>query len=53
MSIPESRVEVIPITAGGNTLSVDTTVQPSEVTVNYKGWHPVKDVHEHESGAWD
>lgn len=36
----------IPVTAGGDTLSVDTTLQPSEVTVNYKGWHPVADVHE-------
>ena len=36
----------IPVTAGGDTLSVGTTVQPSEVTVNYKGWHPVADVHE-------
>lgn len=42
----------IPVTAGGDTLSVDTTVQPSEATVNYKGWHPVADVHERESGAW-
>ena len=42
----------IPVTAGGDTLSVDTTVQPSEVTVNYKGWHPVADVHERTNGAW-
>lgn len=42
----------IPVTAGGDTLSVDTTVQPSEVTVNYKGWHPVADVHERDNGAW-
>lgn len=41
----------IPITAGGDTLSVETTVQPSEVTVNYKGWHPAI-VHEHTNGAW-
>ena len=43
----------IPTIAGANTLSVDTTLQPSEVTVNYKGWHPVQSVHERESGAWD
>lgn len=43
----------IPVTAGGDTLSVDTTLQPSEVTVNYKGWHPVQSVHERENGAWD
>lgn len=39
----------IPVTAGECTLSVDTTIQPSEVTVNYKGWHPVADVHEYDS----
>lgn len=42
----------IPVTTGGDTLSVGTTVQPSEVTVNYKGWHPVADVHECDNGAW-
>lgn len=42
----------IPVTAGGDTISVGTTVQPSEVTVNYKGWHPVVDVHERNNGAW-
>jgi hypothetical protein len=42
----------IPVTVGGDTLSVGTTVQPSEVTVNYKGWHPVADVHERDNGAW-
>lgn len=36
----------IPTIAGANTLLVDTTLQPSEVTVNYKGWHPVQSVHE-------
>ena len=36
----------IPVTAGGDTISVDTTVQPSEVTVNYEGWHPVQSVRE-------
>lgn len=42
----------IPTTAGGDTLSVDTTVQPSEVTVNYTGWHTGV-VHERDSGQWD
>ena len=42
----------IPTTAGANTLSVDTTLQPSEVTAMYKGWHPVADVHERDNGAW-
>ena len=36
----------IPIIAGANTLSIDTTVQPSEVTATYKGWHPVQSAHE-------
>ena len=41
----------IPVTAGGDTLSVGTTVQPSEVTANYHGWHngAVKD---YENGDW-
>lgn len=43
---------LIPVTSGGDTLSVGATVQPSEVTVNYKGWHPVADVHERNNGAW-
>lgn len=42
----------IPVTAGTSTISVGTTLQPSEVTVNYKGWHPVQSVHERENGAW-
>lgn len=41
----------IPVTAGGDTISVDTTLQPSEVSVNYKGWHPAI-VHERTNGAW-
>lgn len=42
----------IPTTDGVNTLSVDTTVQPSEVGVNYHGWH-MGTVHERVSGEWD
>lgn len=30
------------VTAGGDTISVDTTVQPSGVAINYKGWHNAK-----------
>ena len=41
----------IPVTAGGDTLSVDTTVQPSEITANYHGWHPAI-VHERTNSAW-
>lgn len=37
---------------GANALSIDTTVQPSEVTANFHGWHPVNDIHERDSGAW-
>lgn len=44
---------IIPTIAGANTLSVGTALQPSEVTVNYKGWHPVSAVHERENGTWD
>lgn len=42
----------IPTTDGASTLSVDTTVQPSEVSVNYHGWH-MGAVHERTSGQWD
>lgn len=41
----------IPVTTGGDTISVDTTIQPSEVTINYKGWHPAI-VHERTNGVW-
>ena len=43
----------IPTTTGANTIDVDTTLKPSEVSVNYKGWHPVMNGHESESGQWD
>ena len=43
----------IPTIAGANTISVDTTLQPSEVTVNYKGWHPVQSVHEKSKNLFD
>lgn len=43
----------IPVTAGGDTISVDTTLQPSEVTVDYKGWHPVQSVHEKSKNLFD
>jgi hypothetical protein len=42
----------IPTTDGANTLSIDTTVQPSEVSVNYHGWH-IGTVHERTAGQWD
>jgi hypothetical protein len=43
----------IPVTAGGDTLSVDTTVQPSEMTANYEGWHSVADVREKSRNLFD
>lgn len=43
----------IPTITGANTIDVDTTLKPSEVSINYKGWHPVTDVHEAENGQWD
>lgn len=43
----------IPTIAGANAIDVDTTLKPSEVSVNYHGWHPVANVHERENGAWD
>jgi hypothetical protein len=42
----DSLTTSIPCTAGENTLDVQTTVQPSEVTAGFSGWHPVEEVHE-------
>ena len=52
-SYSDSLTTSIPTTDGANALSIGTTVQPSEVTANYHGWHPVQSVHERESGQWD
>lgn len=43
----------IPTIVGTNTFDVDTTVQPSEVTLHYHGWHPINNVHEHDNGEWN
>ena len=43
----------IPTIAGTNTIDIDTTLKPSEMSVNYKGWHPVKDVHRFNGTSWD
>lgn len=43
----------IPTITGANTIDVDTTLQPSEVSVNYKGWHPIIDVHRFNGTSWD
>lgn len=42
----------IPTIAGANTLDVQTTVKPSEVTATFNGWHPVSSAHERSGGAW-
>ena len=52
LDVSETLSATIPTTDGANTLSIGTTLQPSEVSVTYKGWHLVADVHERESGAW-
>ena len=44
---------IIPTIAGTNTIDIDTTLKPSEVSVNYHGWHPVKDVHRFNGTSWD
>jgi len=43
----------IPVTAGENTLDVQTTVAPSEVTAGFSGWHPVQSVHEKSANLMD
>lgn len=34
-----SNAAQIPTTEGANTITVDTTVQPSEFTATWTGWH--------------
>lgn len=41
----DSLTTSIPVTAGENTLDVQTTVQPSEVSAGFSGWHPVTNTH--------
>jgi hypothetical protein len=52
-SYSDSLTTSIPVTAGSNTLDVQTTVAPSEVTAGFSGWHPVSAAHERENGQWD
>lgn len=42
----------ITTTAGANTLDVQTTLKPSEVTASFNGWHPVSSAHERSGGSW-
>lgn len=43
----------IPTIAGANTISIGTTLQPSEVIATYKGWHPITDVHRFNGTSWN
>lgn len=52
-SYSDSLTTSVSCTAGSNSFDVDTTVQPSEVTATFEGWHPVSAAHEHENGQWD
>jgi hypothetical protein len=49
----DSLTTSIPCTAGENSIDVQTTVAPSEVTATFEGWHSVQSVHERENGQWD
>ena len=43
----------IPTITGTNTIDVDTTLKPSEMSVNYKGWHPVSALHRFNGSSWN
>lgn len=43
----------IPTITGTNTINVDTTLKPSEVSVNYKGWHSIQSLHRFNGTSWD
>lgn len=43
----------IPTIIGANTIDVDTMLKPSEVSVNYHGWHPVSALHRFNGTSWD
>ena len=43
----------IPTITEANTIDVETTLKPSEVSVNYKGWHPVSALHRFNGTSWD
>ena len=38
---------------GANTIDVETTLKPSEVSVNYKGWHSIQSLHRFNGTSWD
>lgn len=37
---------------GENNLSVDTTVQPEKVVLEYAGWKGIGDVEKYQNGEW-
>ena len=43
----------IPTITGANTIDVDTTLKPSEVSVNYHGWHSIQSLHRFNGGSWN
>lgn len=43
----------IPTITGANTIDVDTTLKPSEVSVNYKSWHSTQSLHKFNGTSWD
>ena len=43
----------IPTIVGANTIDVDTTLKPSEVSINYHGWHPMSALHKFNGTSWD
>lgn len=53
LGISDSITATVSCTAGENSIDVQTTIAPSEITANYHGWHPVSAVHERENGQWD
>ena len=44
---------IIPTIIGANTIDVDTTLKPSEVSINYHGWHPASALHRFNGSSWD
>lgn len=43
----------IPTIAGANTIDVDTTLKPSEMSVNYHGWHSASALHRFNETSWN
>ena len=37
----------------GTSTDTITTLKPSEVSVNYKGWHPIQSLHRFNGSSWD